>query len=156
MPPPLVPFTMQTFAVFFTLLLLGGKRGTLSVLVYLLLGAAGVPVFSHFTGGAGVLLGPTGGYLIGFLLTGLIYLAAEQLSDRRLLAAALPAGLLVCYAFGTAWFLVVYTRTKGAVSVGTALTWCVLPFVIPDLAKLWLAHFLAARVRSAVRSRSLS
>ena len=71
--PLTVPFTLQTFAVFVTLEIIGGKRGTLSILVFLLLGAIGVPVFAGFKSGVAVLLGTTGGYLIGFLCTALIY-----------------------------------------------------------------------------------
>ena len=69
--PTTVPFTMQTFAVFFVLSALGGRRGTITILVYVLLGAVGIPVFSQFTSGIGILLGNTGGYIIGFLFTGL-------------------------------------------------------------------------------------
>jgi biotin transport system substrate-specific component len=68
-----IAVTMQTFGVFLTLLLMGGKKGTLACGVYLLLGAVGLPVFSGFQGGPGVLLGPTGGYLLGFLLLALCY-----------------------------------------------------------------------------------
>lgn len=152
MPAPLAPFTLQTFAVFFTLVLLGGKRGTLAILVYILLGAVGVPVFAHMTGGMGILLGTTGGYIVGFLFEGLVYLAAEKLLGEKVWVklAALVIGLLVCYAFGTAWFMVVYTRTQDAVSLGTALAWCVLPFILPDLVKLGLAWVLADRVMPAL------
>ena len=69
--PAAVPFTLQTFAVFCVLGLLGGKRGTVSILVYILLGAIGLPVFSGFNGGIGALLGTTGGYIIGFIFVGL-------------------------------------------------------------------------------------
>ena len=71
--PTTVPFTMQTFAVFFVLSFLGGKRGTIAIIVYVLLGAVGVPVFSHFTSGIGILLGNTGGYMVGFILMGANY-----------------------------------------------------------------------------------
>lgn len=77
--PSAVPFTMQTFGVFCALGLLGGRRGFLAVLLYVLMGAAGLPVFSGFTGGLGQLLGPTGGYILGFLLMALAY----RLTDRR-------------------------------------------------------------------------
>ena len=70
--PTTVPFTMQTFAMFFVLSILGGKRGTTAIFVYVLLGAVGVPVFANFTSGIGVLLGNTGGYILGFLFIGLI------------------------------------------------------------------------------------
>ena len=71
--PGPVPFTLQTFAVFSALLLLGTRNGILSITVYLLLGAVGVPVFSGFSGGLSHLVGPTGGYLIGFLVMGFFY-----------------------------------------------------------------------------------
>ena len=82
--PAAVPFTMQTFAVFFVLLFLGGRRGTGSILVYVLLGAVGMPVFAQFTSGLGVLLGSTGGYIAGFILTGLIYWLVTEVFGRRL------------------------------------------------------------------------
>ncbi|MBR4201486.1 MAG: biotin transporter BioY [Oscillospiraceae bacterium] len=152
--PMTVPFTLQTFAIFFILVLLGGRRGTASVMVWLLLGAAGVPVFAEFTSGAGVLLGNTGGYMIGFIFIGLIYMTAEHFFGSRLPVqiTALLLGLAVCYAFGTAWFTVVYTRAKGAVSIGAVLSWCVLPFILPDIGKLVLALALAKRVAPALQS----
>ncbi len=147
-----VPFTMQTFAVFCALELLGSTRGTMAVAVYLLLGAVGVPVFAGFTGGVGVLFGTTGGYLLGFLLMGLVYrllVRPDSALWRR--AAALLLGLALCYVFGTAWFVAVYSRANGAVSVLTALGWCVLPFLLPDGAKLALALLLCARLRPLLR-----
>lgn len=147
--PATVPFTLQTFAIFAALGLLGGKRGTVAVAVYLLLGAIGVPVFAGFQGGIGALLGTTGGYLLGFLLTALIVWGMEARFGSKtgvfLLSAAL--GMLVCYAFGTAWYLVVYARTKGAISLATALGWCVVPFLIPDAVKIALAVLLRGRLK---------
>ncbi len=151
--PPLPPFTLQTFAVFLVLLLLGGRRGFFTVLTYVLLGAAGLPVFAHFTGGVGILFGTTGGYIIGFLFSAALYWAFERLLTGRqaLQLAVLVAGLLLCYAFGTAWFMVLYAQQSGPVGLGTALGWCVLPFVIPDLVKLALAWGLSATLRRHVR-----
>ena len=110
-----VPFTMQTFGVFLILLLLGGKKGTAAVAVYLALGAAGAPVFSGFRGGFSVLVGPTGGYLWGFLAVALLYLAFEKLCARRVLIESLLliGGLALCYACGTLWFLHLTGRTAG-------------------------------------------
>ncbi len=138
--PGAVPYTLQTFAVFFTLSLLGGKRGTLAVTVYLLLGAVGVPVFAEFSGGLGSLLGATGGYLVGFLAIALCYWVATARFGRgtAVKVVSLSVGLLLCYAFGTLWFAHVYGG-GGAVSFGAALMWCVVPFVLPDAAKLALA-----------------
>lgn len=152
-PAPLAPFTLQTFAVFLVLLLLGGRRGFFTVLTYVLLGAVGLPVFAQFMGGVGVLFGTTGGYIIGFLFTAALYWALERAigGKRMWTITALVLGLLVCYAFGTAWFMVVYARQAGAVGLATALGWCVLPFVIPDLAKLALAWGLAAVLKKHVR-----
>ncbi len=152
-PAPLAPFTMQTFAVFLILLLLGGRRGFFTVLIYVLLGAVGLPVFAQFMGGVGVLFGTTGGYIIGFLFTALIYWALERAAGGRPVwtIASLALGLLVCYAFGTAWFMVVYARQSGPVGLATALGWCVLPFLIPDFVKLALAWALSAALKKHVR-----
>lgn len=151
--PTVVPFTLQTFGVFLTLLLLGGRRGFLSILTFILLGAAGAPVFANFTGGLGVLFGSTGGYILGFLLTALIYWALERVIDGKpvLQIAALVLGLAVCYAFGTAWFMVVYARQSGPIGLAAALGWCVLPFLVPDLVKLALAWTLSKTLRKYVR-----
>lgn len=146
--PAAVPFTMQTFAVFFVLAALGGARGTASIFVYILLGTVGLPVFSGFTGGAGRLLGNTGGYIVGFLFTGLAYWLLTRLfgKTRVVQLLALAAGLLAVYAFGTAWFLFVYARTSGSAGLAAVLGWCVFPFLVPDLLKLALALYLARRL----------
>ena len=153
--PLTVPFTLQTFAVFCTLGILGGKNGTISVLLYIILGAVGVPVFAGFSGGVGVLLGTTGGYIIGFLFTALLYWAVTHFFGDKLpvMILAMALGLIVCYAFGTAWFMLVYARTTGAVGLMTALGWCVFPFILPDCVKIALAILLAKRIpKHLVRS----
>ena len=81
--PTTVPFTMQTFAVFFVLSALGGKRGTVAIIVYILLGAVGIPVFSNFTSGIGILLGNTGGYIVGFVFMGLVYWLFVHYSEKK-------------------------------------------------------------------------
>lgn len=146
--PTAIPFTMQTFAVFAVVGILGMYRGTLAVLVYILLGAVGVPVFAGFSGGIGVLFRNTGGYIMGFLFTALVTGAIIKLFGKKIwvMAAAMVVGLLVCYAFGTAWFMVVYARNNGAVGIATALSWCVIPYIIPDLVKIALAVLLTKRV----------
>ena len=100
---------------------LGGRRGTLAILAYLLLGLVGLPVFSGFQGGPGVLLGTTGGYILGFLASALLYWGmTARLGDRpAVTAAAMVLGLLVCYAFGTAWFLVAMPGRRGHRPVGS-------------------------------------
>ena len=81
--PMAVPFTMQTFAIFCALILLGGIDGTIAIMLYVVIGMIGVPVFSGFRGGVGHILGPTGGYIIGFVATGLIYLLFELFMKRQ-------------------------------------------------------------------------
>lgn len=151
--PAAVPFTMQTFGVFLTVGLLGGRNGTISVLVYLLLGAVGLPVFSGFTGGIGHMLGPTGGYIIGFVFSAQIMWLFERVfgRNRKILVLSMIAGILVCYAFGTAWFMILYTKESGSIGLMTALTWCVFPYMIPDALKILLAADLTRRLRPLIR-----
>ena len=153
--PTTVPFTMQTFAIFFVLSILGGKRGTAAILIYVLLGAVGVPVFANFTSGIGILLGNTGGYILGFLFIGLIYWLMVHFLGKKLWVEilAMVLGLAVCYAFGTAWFLLVYTRANGAVGLAMVLAWCVIPFILPDLVKLGLALTLSQRLAPVLKLR---
>lgn len=146
--PTTVPFTLQTFGIFLTVGLLGGKRGSMAVLVYIFLGAAGIPVFSGFTGGIGRLLGNTGGYIVGFLASALVMWALEKVMGRKIwaLAVQMVLGLIACYAIGTVWFMVVYSGTSGTVGLMTVLGWCVIPFIIPDLIKIALALVLTKRL----------
>lgn len=150
--PVQVPFTLQTFGVFVAVGVLGGKRGTLAVLVFILLGVLGIPVFAGFQGGIGILLGTTGGYIVGFLLSALVMWGFEKLFGKKPVMQILSmlAGLIVCYAFGTIWFMIVYTRSSGAVGLATVLGWCVVPFIIPDLIKIGLAYVLSGKVRKYV------
>lgn len=150
--PTVVPFTLQTFAVFLAVAVLGGKRGTLAVIVYVLLGAVGLPVFSGFKGGIGVLLNTTGGYIIGFVFSALVIWAFEKSFGKKTWALILSMvlALAVCYAFGTVWFMIVYAKNVGAVGLSAVLGWCVIPFIIPDLAKITLAFILSNRISKAV------
>lgn len=151
--PTAVPFTLQTFGVFLAIGVLGGRKGSLAVLVYILLGVIGVPVFAGFTGGIGILLRNTGGYIIGFLFSALVMWAMEMLFGKKpwVLALSMAVGLAVCYAFGTAWFMVVYAKDAGAIGLATALGWCVFPFVIPDLVKIALAMVLSKRLAAIMK-----
>ena len=146
--PLTVPITLQTFGVFAALGVLGGKKGTIAVIVYVLLGAVGLPVFAGFKLGIGTLLGTTGGYIIGFVLSGIVYWAITDKFGTKLAVTviAMALGLLVCYAFGTAWFMIVYTGSKGTVTLWSALGWCVFPFIIPDAIKIALAILVSERV----------
>lgn len=148
-----VPFTLQTFGVFLTCGLLGGRRGTLAILLYLLMAAVGVPVLAGFSGGLGILLGSTGGYILGFVLIALLMWGIERFFGDRLwlLGVGMVVGMIVCYFFGTVWYMVVYTRTEGSLGILTALSWCVFPFIIPDAVKIVLALTLTARLRRYVK-----
>ena len=117
-----IAFTMQTLAVFLALGLLGGKWGTAAILIYLLLGAVGMPVFSAFRGGIGVLAGVTGGYLWGFLFSGLTYWCLSRFGKLP----AMVAGLGVCYLCGSLWF---------SLYSGGGLWLILLRCVVPYLAK---------------------
>lgn len=152
--PSIVPFTMQTFAVYLTLNFLGGKRGTVSVCVYLLLGLIGVPVFSNFNAGPGALFGATGGYMIGWIFSGLVMWLLEKMHGNKIWvqAVSMVVGLVVCYIMGTAWFMFVYAHNTGPVGLWTVLGWCVFPFIIPDMVKLGLALWLSQRLKKITKS----
>ena len=144
-----VPVTLQTFAVFLAAALLGSKRGTLAVLVYILLGVVGLPVFARFS-----TLNPvTFGYVLGFLPLGMLTAAAEKLFPKK--AFALPLGmvlgLLVCYLVGTVWFYYVMHFRGTEYSIGKILSVCVTPFIFPDLVKLGLACFLSQKLSKVVK-----
>lgn len=143
-----VAFTLQTFGVCLSLLLLGGKRGTIAILVYLLLGAVGLPVFSGFRGGLGALFGVTGGYMLGFLATGLIFLLTTACKGAPLLG--LIFGLAACYLIGSVWYWGLYLRSGESLGFGLILLKCVLPYLLPDTVKLMLALFLARRLKPFV------
>lgn len=138
-----IPFTLQTMAVLVASALLGLKRGVTSVAVYILLGIVGLPVFSGFRGGIGVLAGPTGGYITAFLIVGLIVGISVDKFGRNfsVLILSMLAGLLLCYVFGTLWFVL---------STGTdfysAFMLCVVPYVIFDLLKIIGSAVLVSRL----------
>ncbi|MGM9613738.1 MAG: biotin transporter BioY [Butyricicoccus sp.] len=140
--PWMIPISMSTLAVFLSGALLGPKWGTLAQAVYLLLGLAGVPVFAGFRGGFQVLAGPTGGYLIGYLaaaaLTGLL---VSRVRTRWMPPFAMVVGLAACYAFGTAWFMVLNQTAFGA-----ALSLCVLPYLPGDAIKIAVASVLTWKI----------
>lgn len=149
--PFIVPFTMQTFAVFLACLILGGCNASISLVVYILLGAVGLPVFSGFKAGLGVLLGATGGYIVGFPVLCLVYALIVRLmkSSSYSKPIGLTAGLAVLYLFGTVWFVLGYTG-GGTMTFAAAAMKCVVPFIIPDLLKMLLALFVSKRVVKAI------
>ena len=142
--------TLQTFGIFLTLGLLGGKRGTITVLVYLLLGAIGVPVFSGFRGGLGALLGTTGGYIFGFMSTSVLYWIMTSIKDTpHIRIIAMVIGLLLCYGCGSWWYMTRYL-SSGQLTLGLVLLKCVVPYLLPDAIKLALAWILTGKLKRFV------
>lgn len=150
--PTAIPFTLQTFGLCLTGGVLGGKRGAMVILVYILLGVIGVPVFAGFHSGAGVILGTTGGYIIGYIFSMLAMWAMETIFGRKtwVLGLSMILTMVIYYVFGTIWFMVVYARTTGPIGLTAALGWCVIPFVIPDLVKAGLALMVTKRLQKAM------
>jgi biotin transport system substrate-specific component len=151
-PTPPVPFTLQVLAVILSGHLLGARYGALAQAVYLLVGAVGVPVFAEFSGGPGVLLGPTGGYLISYpiaaAVAGLSSPAVAGAARRRAIFSGFLwgcAGLAVIYALGAAWLAVVTKLPSGVILVQGVLI-----FVPFDLIKVSLATLVAVAVAPAI------
>jgi len=134
-----VPVTGQTFAVIFLGALLGARRGCLCILAYIAEGAAGLPVFALGQAGPAVLLGPRGGYIVGFVaaayVTGLL---AENGWDRRIITtiAAMICGNIAIYTFGLLWLCCLFGINKAVLAVG------LYPFIVGDLLKTMLAAIL--------------
>lgn len=127
----LIPYNLAFLGIFLAGMLLTPLWATLSVLLYFLLGVIGVPVFVGFQAGPAVLFGKTGGYLIGyFFLAALTSYAEHRFHSPLATGAGMLLGIVVCYAFGTVWFMVL----TGA-GLLPALSGCVFPFVIPDILK---------------------
>ena len=133
-----VPVTLQTLGVLLSLGILGGKWGSVSVLLYLAMGLLGLPVFAGFRGGAGALLDASGGFLWGFAAGSLVYRAAERLGK-------LPA-MVLCqltfYICGCLWFSVL----TGTAGIPAAVMGCLVPYLPGDGVKLWLAWHLSGRI----------
>lgn len=149
--PSIVPFTLQTFAIFLCLTILGAKKGIISILIYIFLGAVGLPVFSGFNGGIGALLNVTGGYIIGFIFSALTYWLITSMFNKKprkiINLIALFMGLIVCYIFGTLWYILLFIKNGDTISFTGALTICVLPFIIPDILKILLALSISEKIR---------
>lgn len=164
-----VPISFTNLMVYIALFALGWKRGTLSYILYLLIGLVGVPVFSGFTGGPAKLVGPTGGYLVGFIFMAVIAglfidkageIKAEKGSQSQILpivmyVVGMVLGLAVCYAFGTVWFMVQQNIPFEVASVGSTLGACVIPFLPGDAAKIIIAIIVGVPLRSTLRKNQL-
>lgn len=152
-PAGTVPITLATFGVYLIASAAGIKVGTLAVIIYILIGSVGIPVFSGFTGGIQQLVGPTGGFLVGYIpCAAIIGFTAERFGHFK---AAFPIGMVlgtaVCYIFGTGWYML-----QAQVSFPVAAGACVLPFLIGDCIKIALASVIAIPVRKLVNRYGLT
>ena len=156
--PAVVPFTLQTFAVILCLNILGAKKGIISILIYIFLGVVGLPVFSGFNGGIGALLNITGGYIIGFIFSALIFGVVTSVLNKKprkivnLIASF--AGLIGCYIFGTLWYVLLNIKNGDTISFISALTICVLPFIIPDILKILLSVTISEKAKKYIKANS--
>lgn len=143
-----VPISLTNFAIFLAIFVLGMKNGTISFIIYLLLGAVGVPVFSSFRGGLQVLAGPTGGYLIGFIFLALIMGFALDHFDRKLVPTIIGMiiGMAVCYAFGTVWLAKLLS-----LSFKEGLMMGVIPYLAGDVAKIIIAAIVGPKLYGATQ-----
>ena len=143
-----VPISLTNFAIFLAIFVLGMKSGTISFIIYLLLGAIGVPVFSSFRGGLQVLAGPTGGYLIGFIFLALIMGFALDHFDRKLVPTIIGMiiGMAVCYAFGTVWLAKLLS-----LSFKEGLMMGVIPYHPGDAAKIIIAAIVGPQLYGATQ-----
>nr|WP_296957069.1 biotin transporter BioY [uncultured Mediterraneibacter sp.] len=141
-----VPISLTNFAIFLAVFILGMKDATISFIIYLLLGAVGVPVFSAFSGGLGKLVGPTGGYLFGFIFLALIMGFFMEHFDRKIVPTIIGMiiGMAVCYIFGTVWLAKLMS-----LSFNEALALGVLPYLAGDVAKIIIAVIIGPRLYAA-------
>lgn len=149
LPGNLVPISLGTFAIYLTGALLGGKRGTVSVAVYIMLGAVGLPVFTNFMGGFAKILGPTGGYIIGYIPLALITgIFADMPSKKHwTMPVGMVLGTAVMYAFATVWVMIM-----NGTPLGAALLNCVVPFLIGDSLKIVFATIIAVPLKSRLNA----
>ena len=142
-----IPITLQILGVFITASILGAKLGTVSIIIYILLGAVGLPVFSNFTGGFGILLSPTGGFIIGFIFTALTVGIITSFKNSILTnTLAMLLGFLLCYLFGTLWYCI-YAN----VDFITAVLFCVVPFLIGDSVKICISAILVTKLKKHIK-----
>lgn len=147
-----VPVTLTNFVIYLSVFLLGVKGAPTSVLIYLLLGAVGMPVFSGYQGGLAKLVGPTGGYLVGFVPMALIGGIFMDKSKANLVVTiiGMVVGTAVLYVLGTAWFML-----QTGSDLSKAMTLCVTPFLPFDCAKIVLAALFGKVLRRALANAKL-
>ena len=146
-----VPISFTNLAIYLSLYILGWKMGTISYVIYMIIGMIGLPVFSGFTGGLAKLLGPTGGYIIGFIPMAIIAgLVIDNFKNRFLHFGAMIVGTAICYAFGTAWFCIVMDTT-----VMAALSICVIIFIPGDIVKMIIAMLIGPMLKKKLNTAGL-
>lgn len=147
-----VPISLTNLAIYFGLYILGVKKESLSYIVYMLIGLAGLPVFSNFTGGVGKLFGPTGGYIIGFLPMAVIAGIFIDRTNGKLLPSLLGMvlGTVICYALGTIWL-----AYQANMDFKAALFAGVIPFIPGDLIKMVLAAVLGPKIKRQLRKAGI-
>lgn len=141
--PSAVPITLQAFIIIFAGYYLGIRRATIAVIIYILLGAVGVPVFSSFKGGFYVLLGPTGGFIWGFLIVAVL---CAIFSKSKLAIPIGVASILACHALGVLQFMIYSNITFWASFVTVSL-----PYLIKDIAFVPLAYFLSLKISKRIK-----
>ncbi len=143
-----VPISLTNLVIYFSAYILEWKRGTISYILYLLIGMVGLPVFSGFTGGVSKLAGPTGGYLIGFIFMALLCGGVADLcSGKRVpFVLAMVVGTITAYLFGTVWFCFSTGST-----VMAALGVCVFPFIPGDMLKMAAAAAFGPMVKRQLK-----
>ncbi len=150
--PFVIPITLQLFGVYLALFTLGGKRGLMSVILYISIGAVGLPVFSGFTGGISRLFDATGGYIFGFVVLSVVYLATSSVLPRQRIFTALSSALslISLYLTGSLWYALIYL--EGAESIIYVLSVSVLPFILPDAIKIIMAYIISERISVIIKN----
>lgn len=143
-----IPITFATLAIYLSAYILGPVDATISVLVYLIIGIIGIPVFSGAAGGLGKVAGPTGGYLVGYLFLACIagFFACKFEKKVWLQVVGMVIGTAVLYLFGTVWFCI-----QAQAAVGYAVSVCVLPFLLGDAVKIAAASVVGIPVRKQLK-----
>lgn len=151
-PIGLVPIAFTNLAIYISLYTIGAKKGILSTIVYLLVGLAGLPVFSGFSGGPSKLLGPTGGYLIGYIFMAIIsgYFIHRFYSKNSLCILGMILGTCVLYIFGTVWL-----AYQANITLSAALAAGVIPFIAGDLVKIFIAAYIGPEIRNRLIKANL-
>lgn len=144
-----VPISLTGLALYMSLYIIGGKMSTIAYMIYLIIGIIGLPVFSGYAGGLGKIMGPTGGYLAGFIFTALLSGAViDRFHNNKIISImGMYAGLIVLYAFGTIWFAFLNEGN----SVYEILKICVIPFIPADSIKIIISAFLGPMLKKRIK-----